>query len=169
MVVEIEAHLNDCLLTYVSSDVNDPELITSSHLLHGRRIVTLPHSAAEDEIYDPNFGDTSEVRSKASKQAHIIRHFQSHWKTEYLTALRDAHRIRGNNTQQVKVGDIVLIHDDTTRMNWRMAVIESVNKGRDGVIHSVNISYYNWENKSSNHPFIPTRSDCRADKHRCTK
>jgi len=139
MVVEIEAHLNDRPFTYVSSDVDDPEPITPSHLLHGRRIVTLPHSAAEDEIHDPNFGDTSEVRSRANKQAHIIRHFQSRWKTEYLTALREAHRIRGNNTQQVKVGDVVLIHDDTPRINWRMAVIESVNKGRDGVIRSANI------------------------------
>ena len=45
----------------------------------------------------------------------------------------------GNNHQAVKVGDVVLIHDDTARVNWRMAVIESVNKGADGMIRSANI------------------------------
>lgn len=139
IVVEIEAHLNDRPLTYVSSDIGDPEPITPSHLLHGRRIVTLPHSAAEDEVQDPNFGDTSEVKRRATKQAHIIKHFQSRWKNEYLTALREAYRARGSNTQQVKIGDVVLIHDDSPRINWRMAVIESVNKGKDGVIRYVNL------------------------------
>ena len=130
IVVEIEAILNDRPLTYVSSDARDPEPITPSHLPHGRRIVALPHSTTEDEIQDPDFGDNSEIRGRAKKQAHIIKHFQSRWKSEYLTALREAHRACGSNTQQVKTGDVVLIHDDTLRINWRMAVIESVNKGR---------------------------------------
>ena len=56
-----------------------------------------------------------------------------------VTALREAHRISGSDTQQVKTGDIGLIHDDTPRVNWRMAVIESVNKGRDGIIRSADI------------------------------
>ena len=139
IVVEIEAHHNDRPLTYVSSDIGDPEPITPSHLLHGRRIVTLPHCTAEDEVHDPDFGDMSVIRSRAKKQASIIRHFESRWKSEYLTALREAYRARGSNNQKVKVGDVVLIHDDSTRINWRMAVIESVNKGRDGIIRSVNI------------------------------
>ena len=33
----------------------------------------------------------------------------------------------------------MLIHDDTPRVNWRMAVIESVNKGADGMIRSANV------------------------------
>ena len=139
IVVEIEGLLNDRPLTYVSSDANDLEPITPSHLLHGRRIVTLPHSTTEDEVRDPNFGDTAGVRSRARKQAQIISHFQSRWKSEYLTALRETYKACGNNNQHVKAGDVVLIHDDSPRVNWRMAVIESLNKGRDGVVRSANI------------------------------
>ena len=113
--------------------------ITPSHLLHGRRIVMLPHSKAEDEVHDPDFGDTSVIRSRAKKQACIIRHFKSCWKHKYLTALREAYRAHGSNTQQIKVGDVMLIYNDSPRINWRMAVIEPVNKGRDGIICSVNI------------------------------
>ena len=41
IVTEIEATLNDRPLTYMSSDVNDPEPLTPAHLLYGRRIVLL--------------------------------------------------------------------------------------------------------------------------------
>ena len=45
----------------------------------------------------------------------------------------------GSNHQEIKPGDVVFIHDDTTRANWKMAVIESVKKGADGKIRSANI------------------------------
>ena len=62
IVVEIEAHLNNRPLTYVSSDLDEPEPLTPSHLLYGRIIDTVPHSlAAEDEVIDENY---QEVGSK---------------------------------------------------------------------------------------------------------
>ena len=140
IVVEVEALLNDQPLTYASSEINDPEPITPSHLLCGRRIITLPHTAAQDdELCDPDFGDDSEVRCRAKRQALIINHLENRWKHEYLTALREAHRTTGTNTQQVKIGDVVLVHDDTKRVNWKLAIIESVNRGADGMIRSANI------------------------------
>ena len=139
-IVEIEARLNDRPLTYTSSDVNDPEPISPSHLLHGKRIVTLPHSVTEDdEIHDLDFGDDSTLRRRAKRQALVIKHFWNRWNGEYLTALRETHRMTGNNDQRVKAGDVVLVHDDTKRVNWKLAVIESVNKGKDNMIRSANI------------------------------
>ena len=56
LVVEIESVLNDRPLTYLSADARDPEPLTPSHLLYGRRITTLPHpTIEEDEISDPTF------------------------------------------------------------------------------------------------------------------
>ena len=37
------------------------------------------------------------------------------------------------------VGDVVLIHDDSAKVNWKLAIIESLNKGAHGLIHSANI------------------------------
>ena len=93
----------------------------------------------DDEILDPTFGESSELRRRAKRQDLVIGHFWTRWKNEYLTALRETHRMTGTNDQQVKVGDVVLVHDDTTRINWKFAVIESVNKGADGMIRSANI------------------------------
>ena len=39
----------------------------------------------------------------------------------------------------MRVGDVVLLHDDTARVNWKLAVIESHNLGGDGKIRSANI------------------------------
>jgi transposase InsO family protein len=43
LIIEIEAVLNDRPLTYVSSDVNDPEPLTPANLLYGRRMPLLPY------------------------------------------------------------------------------------------------------------------------------
>ena len=138
--VEVEGLLNDRPLTYVSSDLDDLEPITPSHLLYGRRIIPLPHCTVEDEeINDPNFQGVSELRQRARGQAMVIKHFWSRWKNEYLTALRESHKTTGNNAQQIKIGDVVLVHDDTARVNWRLAVVESLNKGEDGLVRSANI------------------------------
>ena len=128
----MEALLNDLPLTYASSDISDLNLITPSHLLHGRRIVKLPYtSVQEDKICDPNFiTGGSEIRHRAKKQALILQHFENRCKCEYPTALREPHRVTGNNHQEVKTEDVVLVHDDTPRVNWKMAVIELVNKGQ---------------------------------------
>ena len=45
----------------------------------------------------------------------------------------------GNNEQRVRIGDIVLVHDDTPRIKWKLAVIEGLNKGSDGLVRSANI------------------------------
>ena len=41
-----------------------------------------------------------------------------------MTALRETHKTTGNNKKQVNIGDVVLVHDDSTRVNWKLAVIE---------------------------------------------
>ena len=48
IIVEVKAMLNDRPLTYISSDISDPEPLTPAHLLYGRRITTLPHPMVEE-------------------------------------------------------------------------------------------------------------------------
>ena len=131
LVTEIEAVLNDRPLTYVSSDVNDIEPLTPAHLIYGRRIISLPYPHVdEDEIEDPDFINDSEAR-RAKSQALRLKHFESRWRKEYLTSLREFHKNTGKNEQSVRVGDVVLIHSEKARLLWHMAVIESLIRGKD--------------------------------------
>ena len=68
LIVEIEAVLNDRPLTYVSSDLNNPEPLTPSHLLCGRSITSLPHKIMGNEVDDPTYG-APPVREMAKRQS----------------------------------------------------------------------------------------------------
>ena len=139
IVVEVEATLNNRPLTYVSSDVNDVGPLTPAHLLYGRQMTSLPHSHNEDPE-DPEYviSDT-QMRKRLTNHARLQQHFQTRWKKEYLTSLREFHKASGTNVQNVKVGDVVLIHDDGPRLRWRFGVIEGLIEGNDGLVRAVNI------------------------------
>ena len=45
----------------------------------------------------------------------------------------------GTNRQKVKVGEVVLIQDDTPHIGWRLAVIEELIEGKDGLVRAAHI------------------------------
>ena len=140
IVVEVEAILNDRPLTYVSSDIKDPEALTPAHLLYGRQITSLPHPLVEnDEMSDPTYRSSTEIQRKAKRVALLIQHFWQRWRHEYLTSLREFHKESGINAETVKVGDVVLIHDDSPRVSWKLALVTSVARGHDGFVRSANV------------------------------
>ena len=141
LVVEVEATLNNRPLTYISDDPRDPQPLTPSDLLYGRRITALPHRTVnEEDMHDPDYGNPeSKMRKSAKKLALLLRHFQTRWKREYLTSLREFHKSQGSKHQKVRVGDIVQIHDEGPRINWRLAVIEELITGKDGLVRAANI------------------------------
>ena len=100
----------------------------------------LPHLMCEDdEVTDVDFQislSDSLLRSKVKVQSLLLKQFWTGWKREYLTFLREFHHTTGNNKQKIATGDVVLIHDETPRVRWKLAIIKKVNKGRDGLIRS---------------------------------
>ena len=139
LTVEVEAILNDHPITYVSRDAADPEPLMPSHLLHGRRITSLPYPVTDDDHLDPDYGSASDMRRRASKQACILERFWSRWRHEYLTSLREFHRTTGTNERSIKQGDIVLIHNEDARSTWRLAVVENLIQGGDGLVRAADI------------------------------
>ena len=41
--------------------------------------------------------------------------------------------------QNVKVGEVVLIHDDGPRLHWRLGIIDNFIQGNDGLVRAVNV------------------------------
>ena len=86
IVVEIEAMLNDRPLTYVSPDLADPEPLTPSHLLYGRRINQVPHSPdTHEELEDPTYLDDNSMRKGVDKHTRVISQFWNRWKRDYIS------------------------------------------------------------------------------------
>ena len=143
VIVEIEAHLNNRPLTYVNTELNEPEPLTPSHLLYGRVINTVPHTlTTQDELTDEDFREAGSrlhhtLSKKAKVQALLIQHFWGRWRKEYLTFLRETHTTSGGSSKEtIKVGDIVIIHDDCPRLKWRLAVVQELQQRRDDLVRS---------------------------------
>ena len=140
ITVETEAVLNDRPLTYVSSEIDDAEPLTPSHLLYGRRITNLPHPLQEVICDDPTYNSgTSQIEDQAKRRNKLVQHFWNRWRQEYLTSLREFHKVSGKNETEIKVGDVVQVHDDTKRVNWRLAIVERIIKGKDGLVRAADI------------------------------
>ena len=147
VITEIEAMLNDRPLTYISSDVTDPEPLTPSHLLYGRRIRPFPCPLDDPvDLNDPDFtvNDTT-LRRSVNRQTRLIQQFWQRWKCEYLTSLREFHKASGSNERVIKKGDIVIVHDDKSRLHWRLAVVEDLIEGNDGLVRAAHIRMSNYK------------------------
>ncbi|CAC5355044.1 unnamed protein product [Mytilus coruscus] len=135
IVTEVETILNDCPLTYVSSDPLD-EPLTPSYLLYGRRITTLPYPDNRDFEHS-TFEVTHESVNKLSRlKSHLIQQFWYKWKHEYLTSLREYHLNTGKDNHTINVGDVVHVYEESPRTKWNLAVIVQLNIGGDGKTRS---------------------------------
>ncbi|XP_045213485.2 uncharacterized protein LOC123564176 [Mercenaria mercenaria] len=133
-LTEVEAILNDRPLTYVISENTDPEPITPSHLLTGRRITAISDATDPSTIIRNQQIITKRVRV----QHELIHRWWARLKSDYVTSLRERHTQSGRNEQTIRIGDVVQVHDDSSRLLWKLAVEELV-PGRDGLIRAAKI------------------------------
>ncbi|XP_052268578.1 uncharacterized protein LOC127869960 [Dreissena polymorpha] len=114
VITEIKTVINDRPLTYISTAQSDLQPLTSSRLVSGRRITVLLHS--RDVDFDPkNINTRENISKRARMQQKLIDDFRCRWSREYLTAVRENQRISGRNEQTIKVGNIVVVHDEGPR------------------------------------------------------
>ena len=136
--------INNRPLTYVPSDDDQqPIPISPSQLLYGYRTDLVPEALQDDELCDPNFMDTSAVRTKLARNQRIINEFWSRWVSEYLVALRERDKNLRGSESKVKKGDVVLIHDSVPRVLWKMGIVWELFPGRDGIVRSVKLKTNN--------------------------
>ena len=153
VATEIEAILNDRPLTYISSDVTDPVPLTPSHLLYGRRVRPIPcplDNPADLDDADFAVGETM-IRQSVDRQQKLIQQFWLRWKGEYLTSLRELHKTTGHNKTVIKRGDVIIVHDDKLRINWRLAVVEDLIEGKDGLVRAAHIR---MDKLKTTHPIV---------------
>lgn len=138
VLAEIEATLNCRPLTYEYNEVGE-EVLTPSHLVYGRRINGIP-----DEVIEPDDigSEQDSCRKRFQNMSLKLAHFWERWRREYLTDLREYHRVcrsrQGNDV--VRVRDVVTVYEDGKKRNqWKMAVVEELIKGRDGVVRGARV------------------------------
>ena len=135
VITEVEMIVNSRPLSYLSAnDLEEP--LTPSHLMIGRRVMSLPdHLSYTDE--DPLEAEITPAHlSKRTKHLEkTLNHFWERWRKEYLLELRNSHRhAKGDpNPVPISVGDIVVIYrEDKPRGFWKLGRVEREICGRDG-------------------------------------
>ena len=88
VVVEVEMILNCRPLSYVSGE-DTKEPLTPSHLLCGRRLMSLPDSNTSDT---PDYDIDVQPQDLSRRMQHLSNvrnHFWKRWRNEYLIELRN--------------------------------------------------------------------------------
>jgi hypothetical protein len=134
LLIQIEGVLTSRPLTYLYEDNDEP--LTPSHLVLGRRVLTLAKSARSDISDEVDTAERATRRERHLKT--VLTHFWKRWKQEYLTQLREYHRPREAKGPSVNKGDVVVIAEDNVkRLNWNIGQIEKLLTGRDGNTRAV--------------------------------
>ncbi len=136
-VTEVEMIINSRPLSYVSADDLE-EPLTPSHLMIGRRVLSLPdHTCNTDEVdWDVEI-TSAHLTKRAEYLEKTLNHFRKRWRNEYLLELRDHHRHHKGDKDAVLVAvvDVVVVHsEDRPRGFWTLAKVEHTVVGRDGLV-----------------------------------
>lgn len=133
VLAEVEAAVNCRPLTYLEDDVTSTDVLTPSHFLVGKRLVTLP---TERENLALNAA-APDLRRRARHQEHLLRNLWKRWKREYLLFLRAAHHSKPTPSPSVKPDDLVLVEDiNTPPLTWKTGRVIKAFPGKDGIARS---------------------------------
>lgn len=133
VLTEVEAVINSRPLTFVYSDVEEPEPLSPGHFLVGRKLTTLPpHRLPADRSQG-----SSQLVRRWKYRSTIADNFWRRWRQEYLLELRSAHLSRPTVSSGLQVGDLVLQKEDNLKRHlWKTGRITETFRGRDGLVRS---------------------------------
>lgn len=132
LMCEVEAIMNSRPLTFISSDPDDLEPLTPSHVLTNKPTVILPPPGdfQREDIY---------LKRRWRKVQYLTNLFWSRWRTEYLTTLQQRQKWQQPKRNLV-VGDVVLIKEDNApRNSWSMGVVECTESDSHGLVRAANV------------------------------
>lgn len=137
LLAEVESVVNARPITYVTSDHNDLEPLAPSNFLTNCKCI----------LSSPDISnDGSAIANSWSLRQSLIKNYMKRWRTEYLCQLRSIHHNKPDLSKSVKVGDVVLLHEDNKpRLLWRLAVIQQTYQGRDGRIRACDVRLRNQQ------------------------
>lgn len=131
LLIEIEAILNSRPLCSLSSDPNDPQVLTPANLLTGRPLKALPK---RNEL---NVSDNRLCTWRFIVKAR--QDFWSRWYKEYLNELQKRQKWNHGTVELFKGFIVILIEKISFCSQWPLAIIQETYPGSDGIIRVVDV------------------------------
>ena len=128
---EAEHIVNSRPLTTDSSDPSDPRPLSPNDVLIMKPHVLLPFPGSFDkpDLY---------TRKRWRRVQYLMDVFWYRWRREFLAARQERSKWV-QRVPNVKVGDIVLIKEDSPRNCWPLARVTAVTGSDDGCVRSVTL------------------------------
>ena len=134
VIAEVEGVVNSRPLCYIY-DENIDEVLTPSHLLYGRRLLS-----SFNENNPENLEYTGQLTKRMIYLNTVLKYFWNKWSHEYLSELREHHKFNKLSKCEMRIGDVVLVYEDKLPRNkWRMGVIIELFTGKDGYVRGAKI------------------------------
>ncbi|XP_041968453.1 uncharacterized protein LOC121735983 [Aricia agestis] len=132
LFVQVEAILNSRPLCPLSSSPNDLLFLSPGHFLIGRQLTSMP---------TPNLTDCNESHLQRYARVEKLRqHFWTRWQKEYISEMQQRRKWKENHGS-LKVGDLVLIHEDfVPPLGWRLGRVTRLFPGVDGISRVADIA-----------------------------
>ncbi|XP_054259356.1 uncharacterized protein LOC128984099 [Macrosteles quadrilineatus] len=130
LTTQIEAILNSRPLTPLSNDPNDCSALTPGHFLIGSPLASIPEE------------DHADIPLTRLKRWHLVQALHQRiwkrWQLEYLHTLQQRSKWT-HKTENIKVGDLVLIHSSSPPLSWPLARVTQLHPGTDGQVRVVDL------------------------------
>ncbi|XP_061774720.1 uncharacterized protein LOC133564417 [Nerophis ophidion] len=133
LVAEVAAVINARPLIPVSTDPDDPLILTPATLLTQK--VSFPSAPVGDWIKNLHKSQWRQVQ-------HLAQTFWNRWKRQYLASLQPRTKWT-TSTPDLQLGSIVLLKDNQfARNEWPLGLITQVFPSKDGKVRQVEIKVY---------------------------
>ena len=136
LMTEVEGILNCRPLTVETiSDVNSLQPLTPSMLLTQKTKVIMPPPGS--------FSSTDTYSRKQWRRTqHLVQEFWSRWRKEFLATLQEREKWK-RHRRNLRIGDVILLKEETGRANWPMGRVTEVFPDNQGRVRSVKIKMEN--------------------------
>ncbi|XP_056017291.1 uncharacterized protein LOC130053762 [Ostrea edulis] len=139
LMAEVSAIVNSRPLLPISTDPENPEILSPSVLLTHKK-------GQNDTCPFPQFGTKDMLRSQWKLVQGLADEFWSKWTKEYISSLQVRRKWKQPEVN-LNVGDIVLVKEkDFHRSMWPMAIVTKLFPSDDFLVRKVEIKLYK-ENK----------------------
>uniref|UniRef100_A0A146L3Y2 Integrase catalytic domain-containing protein n=1 Tax=Lygus hesperus TaxID=30085 RepID=A0A146L3Y2_LYGHE len=127
---KVESILNSRPLCPLSTSPDETDYLSPGHFLVGGPLVAVPQ---------PSYLDLKEnLLDRWQYVTTLGQRFWQRWRMEYLSTLQRRPKWT-QRTENLKVGDIVLLKEDSHPLSWPIAKVLEVQPGQDGVVRVATI------------------------------
>ena len=138
VLTEVESTINSRPLTYHHEEF-DEQVLTPSHLLVGRRISPLSENVVANLDSD-EYANSNCLSKRFVYLTKKLTHFWNRCHREYLSGLREVHRIHNGVLNRIAKGDIAPIQEENTKRNsWKLGIVEKLISGKDGQVRGAQV------------------------------